>query len=163
MADRAFDVVVLGAGPAGGGGVGDEVLVAGRGVVVATGSAAAIPPIDGLREAEPWTNREGTTAKEVPESLVVLGGGPVGVELAQAWSTLGSTVSLVEAADRVLPNEERFASEEVTDGLREAGVSVHTGTKAASVRAADGGVTVELEEGGPPRGAEVLVSLRRPP
>jgi pyruvate/2-oxoglutarate dehydrogenase complex dihydrolipoamide dehydrogenase (E3) component len=142
---------------------GEDVLAAREAVVISTGTTAAVPPIDGLREAEPWTNREGTTAKEVPDSLVVLGGGPVGVELAQAWSTLGSTVSLIEAAGRILPNEEQFASEEVTDGLREAGVSVHTGTKAASVRAADGGVTIELEEGGPLRGTEVLVAIGRRP
>jgi pyruvate/2-oxoglutarate dehydrogenase complex dihydrolipoamide dehydrogenase (E3) component len=89
---------------------GDDVLTARRAVVVATGSSAAIPPIDGLGEAEPWTNREATTAKSVPESLIVLGGGPVGVELAQAWATLGSRVILVEAAERVLPNMEEFAS-----------------------------------------------------
>jgi pyruvate/2-oxoglutarate dehydrogenase complex dihydrolipoamide dehydrogenase (E3) component len=142
---------------------GDDVLVARRAVVISTGTTAAVPPIDGLREAEPWTNREATTAKEVPDSLVVLGGGPVGVELAQAWSMLGSTVSLVEAADRVLPAEERFASEEVAAGLHETGVALHEGTKATSVRAEDGGVTVELEQGGPLRGAELLVAIGRRP
>src|SRR5688572_23735889 len=142
---------------------GDDVLVARRAVVISTGTTAAVPPIDGLREAEPWTNREATTAKEVPDSLVVLGGGPVGVELAQAWSMLGSTVSLVEAADRVLPAEERFASEEVAAGLHETGVALHEGTKATSVRAENGGVTVELEQGGPLRGAELLVAIGRRP
>ena len=76
--------------------VGDDVLVARQAVVASTGSAASVPPIDGLREAEPWTNREVTTSKEVPEHLVVLGGGVVAVEMAQAWSTLGSRVTLVE-------------------------------------------------------------------
>jgi pyruvate/2-oxoglutarate dehydrogenase complex dihydrolipoamide dehydrogenase (E3) component len=142
---------------------GDDVIVARKAVVISTGTTAAVPPIDGLREAEPWTNREATNAKEVPDSLVVLGGGPVGVELAQAWSMLGSTVSLVEAADRVLPAEEPFASEQVADGLREAGVAIHAGTKASSVRAEDGGVAVELEEGGPLRGTEVLVAIGRRP
>ena len=66
----------------------------------------------------------------------MLGGGPVGVELAQAWSTLGATVSLVEAADRVLPQEEPFAGAEVADGLHETGVDVHLGTKASAVSAA---------------------------
>src|SRR5688572_8435978 len=64
---------------------GDGVLLARKAVVVATGSAAALPPIDGLAEAEPWNNRQGTTANDVPESLLVIGGGPVGCELAQAW------------------------------------------------------------------------------
>src|SRR5688572_30647020 len=142
---------------------GEDVLAAREAVVISTGTTAAVPPIDGLREAEPWTNREGTTAKEVPDSLVVLGGGPVGVELAQAWSMLGSTVSLVEAADRVLPAEEPFASEQVADGLHEEGVAVHTGTRASSVRAEDGAVVVELEAGGPLRGTEVLVAIGRRP
>ena len=142
---------------------GDDLLVARRAVVIATGSSAAVPPIDGLREAEPWTNRAGTTSKEVPESLIVLGGGPVGSELAQAWSMLGSTVSLVEAADRVLPLEEPFAGEQVENGLHEMGVAVHTGAKATGVGADDGGITVDLEEGGPLRGTEVLVAIGRRP
>ena len=70
--------------------VGDEALIAGRAVVVATGSGPGMPPIDGLQEAKPWTNREATVAKEVPGRLTILGGGVVGVELAQAWRSLGS-------------------------------------------------------------------------
>jgi len=143
--------------------VGDDVLIARKAVVIAAGTAAAVPPIDGLREAEPWGNREATTAKRVPESLVVLGGGPVGCELAQAWSTLGSKVALIEAADRVLPKEEPFASEQVADGLHEAGVELHEGTKAESVHAAGGTVAVELAEGGPLRGEELLVAIGRRP
>jgi pyruvate/2-oxoglutarate dehydrogenase complex dihydrolipoamide dehydrogenase (E3) component len=77
--------------------VGDRTYQAGRAVVIATGSAAAFPPIPGLREVEPWTNREATTVKEVPDSLLILGGGVVGVELAQAWSSLGARVVQVEA------------------------------------------------------------------
>jgi dihydrolipoamide dehydrogenase len=132
-------------------------------VVVATGSQAAVPPIDGLEEAQPWGNREATTAKRVPESLVVLGGGPVGCELSQAWRSLGAEVALVEAAERLLPNEEPFASAEVTDALRDAGVDVHAGTKAAAVRAKDGAVAVELEGGEIVRGAELLVAIGRKP
>jgi dihydrolipoamide dehydrogenase len=143
--------------------IGDDVLSARRAVVVGTGTTAAVPPIDGLRDVEPWTNREATTAKSVPESLVVLGGGPVGVELAQAWSTLGATVSLVEAADRVLPQEEPFAGAEVADGLHETGVDVHVGTKASAVTARDGEITVELEDGGPLRGEQLLVAIGRRP
>ena len=143
--------------------VGDDVLSARKAVVVSTGTTAAVPAIDGLREAEPWTNREATTAKSVPESLVVLGGGPVGVELGQAWSTLGATVSLVEAADRVLPQEEPFAGAEVADGLHETGVDVHVGTKASAVTARDGEITVELEDGGPLRGEQLLVAIGRRP
>ena len=72
--------------------VGDDVLVAERAVVLATGSDAALPPIDGLADAHPWTNRAATTSKDAPGRLLVLGAGPVGVELAQAWATLGSDV-----------------------------------------------------------------------
>jgi pyruvate/2-oxoglutarate dehydrogenase complex dihydrolipoamide dehydrogenase (E3) component len=141
----------------------DETLVARRAVVVATGSDALIPPIDGLREARPWTNREATTAKRVPGRLVVLGGGVVGVELAQAWKTLGSEVSLVEAADRLIAREEPFASDDVEQALREAGVDVHVGVKATAVRASDGEVELELESGGPLRGDELLVAIGRRP
>ena len=70
--------------------VGDETLEARTAVVLASGSSAVVPPIDGLRESAPWTNREITTTERVPASLVVLGGGVVGVEMAQAFATLGS-------------------------------------------------------------------------
>ena len=126
---------------------GDDVLVARRAVVVATGTSALVPPIEGLREAEPWTNREATTAKAVPERLVVLGGGVVGVEMAQAWRVLGSQVTLIEAADRLIAREEPFAGEQVAEALGELGVDVRIGVKASAARAGDGEVTVELEDG----------------
>jgi pyruvate/2-oxoglutarate dehydrogenase complex dihydrolipoamide dehydrogenase (E3) component len=140
---------------------GDETLVARRAVVVATGTSPLIPPIDGLREAKPWTNREATTAKEVPERLVILGGGVVGVEMAQAYRSFGSQITLIEAADRLLAREELFASEHVEQSLREAGVDVHLGVKAVSVKAAGGEVEVELEAGGPARGDQLLVAIGR--
>ena len=99
----------------GGSVVGDDVLVARKAVVVATGSGAAMPPIDGLDSVEAWNNREATTSKQVPESMVVLGGGPVGVELAQAWSRLGTEVDAGRGRDRLLPREEPFAGEQVAD------------------------------------------------
>jgi pyruvate/2-oxoglutarate dehydrogenase complex dihydrolipoamide dehydrogenase (E3) component len=143
--------------------VGEDTLIARRAVVVATGSDALVPPIDGLREAKPWTNREATTSKEVPERLVVLGGGVVGVELAQAWRTLGSQVTLIEAVDRLIAREEPFASEQVAESLRERGVDLHIGVKAVAVCAKDGEVEVELESGGPVRGDELLVAIGRRP
>jgi pyruvate/2-oxoglutarate dehydrogenase complex dihydrolipoamide dehydrogenase (E3) component len=143
--------------------VGDDTLLARKAIVVATGSSAAMPPIDGLAEATPWSNREATTAKRAPRSLVVLGGGFVGVELAQAWRTLGSEVSLIEAMDRVLSPEEPFASAQVADGLREIGVDVRTGAQTSAVRAGDGVVTVELEGGDSVSGEEVLVAVGRRP
>jgi pyruvate/2-oxoglutarate dehydrogenase complex dihydrolipoamide dehydrogenase (E3) component len=143
--------------------VGDDTLVARTAVVVATGSGPVIPPIDGLREARIWTNREVTTAKEVPERLAILGGGVVGVEMAQAWGSLGSQVSLVEAGERVLAREEPFASQQVEDALHEAGVAVHKGAKATAVRSHDGEVEVQLESGESVRGDELLVAIGRRP
>jgi pyruvate/2-oxoglutarate dehydrogenase complex dihydrolipoamide dehydrogenase (E3) component len=143
--------------------VGDDTLLARRAVVIATGSSAAMPPIDGLADAKPWGNREATTAERAPESLVVLGGGFVGVELAQAWRTLGSDVSLIEAEDRVLLPEEPFASEQVEDGLRSIGVDVRTGASVNAVRADGGEVTVELEGGDSLSGEQLLVAVGRKP
>jgi pyruvate/2-oxoglutarate dehydrogenase complex dihydrolipoamide dehydrogenase (E3) component len=140
---------------------GDDTMVARRAVVVATGTSALVPPIPGLREAEPWTNREATTAKRAPERLVVLGGGVVGVEMAQAYRSFGAQVTLIEAADRLIAREEPFASDHVAQSLSEHGVDLHIGVKAVSVRAADGEVEVELESGGPVRGDELLVAIGR--
>ena len=142
---------------------GEETLVARKAVVVATGTAALVPPIDGLREAQPWTNREATTAKAVPERLVVLGGGVVGVEMAQAYRSLGSQVTVIEASDRLLSREEPFAGDDVEQALREAGVDVHIGVKAVGVQATGGEVEVELETGGPARGDQLLVAIGRRP
>ena len=142
--------------------VGDEVLAARRAVVIATGSDAALPPIDGLADASPWTNHEATTAKRVPESLVVLGAGPVGAELAQAWNSLGARVALIEAADRVLPSEEEFAGAQVAAALEEAGVDVRTGARATRV-SRNGTVSVELEGGDRVEGEEILVAVGRKP
>ncbi len=141
--------------------VGDDVLVAGRAVVISTGSSPFIPPIDGLREAEPWTNREATTSKEVPDRLAVLGGGVVGVEMAQAYTSLGSQVALIEGGPRVIAREEEFASKLVADALREKGVDLRLETKAAAVRAENGTVTVELEGGDSITADELLVATGR--
>jgi pyruvate/2-oxoglutarate dehydrogenase complex dihydrolipoamide dehydrogenase (E3) component len=141
--------------------VGDDTLVVRRAVVVATGSSPSMPPIDGLREAKPWTNREATTAKQVPDRLVILGGGVVGVEMAQAYSSFGSNVSLIERGDRLIPREEPFASEDVEQSLRENGVEVFFGTNATAVRAEGGEVTVELDSDGPLRAEQLLVAMGR--
>jgi dihydrolipoamide dehydrogenase len=143
--------------------VGGDTLVARQAVVVATGSGPAMPPIDGLRAAKPWTNREATTAKQPPDRLTILGGGVVGVEMAQAWRTLGSQVTLIEAADRLLAREEPFASEHVEQSLREHGVDVRTGAKATAVRSEGGEVVVELDSGESIPGDELLVAIGRRP
>jgi len=143
--------------------VGGQTFEAGRAVVIATGSAAAMPPIPGLRESSPWTNRDATTVKEVPESLLILGGGVVGVELAQAWSSLGARVVLVEALPRLLGREEPFAGEQVADALRERGVEIHLGTKATGVARDDAGFTLTLEDFSTLAGQEMLVAIGRRP
>ena len=122
-----------------------------------------MPPIPGLADARPWGNREATTAKEVPESLVILGGGVVGVELAQAWSSLGSRVVLLEGAPRVIVREEPFASAEVEAALATAGVDVRTGSRAVAVSRDGEAVTVELADGTRAEGEELLVAVGRRP
>jgi dihydrolipoamide dehydrogenase len=144
--------------------VGDEALTATTAVVVATGSHAAMPPIDGLDSVRAWNNRDATTSKTVPASMVVLGAGPVGTELAQAWSTLGTEVTLVGADERLLPREEPFAGELVAESLRDSyGVDVRTGTKANRVAAAGEGVEVSFDDGSSVSAAEVLVAIGRTP
>jgi pyruvate/2-oxoglutarate dehydrogenase complex dihydrolipoamide dehydrogenase (E3) component len=143
--------------------VGEETLVARRAIVVATGSGAAMPPIDGLDSVEVWNNRDATTAKHVPASMAILGGGPVGSELAQAWSTLGCSVTLIEGEDRLLPREEPFAGEQVAESLRDQGVDVRTGVLAERVTARGSGVVVGLNDGGRVEAEELLVATGRTP
>jgi len=145
--------------------VGDELLRARRAVVIATGSDAAMPPIPGLAGARPWTNREATTSRVVPRRLLVLGGGVVGVELAQAYASLGSAVTLVEGGPRVLAREEPFAGEEICAALREHGVEIHSGVKVTAVaRPQPGGaVTLTLDDRRELTGDELLVAVGRRP
>lgn len=141
---------------------GGKRLVARKAVVIATGTLAATPPIDGLADAEPWTNREATTSEEVPGRLLVLGGGPVGVELAQAYASLGSSVALVESEPRLVPSLEEFASDQVADGLRGSGVDLRLGTKAVRV-GGEKRVRVELDDGDAVEGDVLLVAIGRRP
>lgn len=144
--------------------VGEETLAAAQAVVVATGSKAAMPPIDGLDRVKAWNNRDATSSKEVPESMIVLGGGPVGSELSQAWASLGTRVTLIEGGDRLLSREEEFAGEEVAESLQENfGVDVRTGTKVEAVRPEGDAVGVSLSDGGNAEAAEILVAVGRVP
>jgi pyruvate/2-oxoglutarate dehydrogenase complex dihydrolipoamide dehydrogenase (E3) component len=144
--------------------VGDETLVAERAVVVATGSKAAMPPIDGLDQVKAWNNRTATSAKEVPESMIVLGGGPVGSELSQAWASLGTRVTLIEGGKHLLSREEQFAGEEVAESLRaHFDVDVRTGTKVEAVRPGGAGVEASLSDGSTAAAAEILVAVGRVP
>jgi len=144
--------------------VGDDLLSARRAVVIATGSGAAMPPLDGLDTVRAWNNRDATTSKRIPASMAVLGGGPVGCELAQAWASLGTRVTLIEAGKGLLPREEAFAGEEVAAALREEhGVDVRTGVKAERVEAVASGVALHLDDGDRIEAVELLVAVGRKP
>jgi pyruvate/2-oxoglutarate dehydrogenase complex dihydrolipoamide dehydrogenase (E3) component len=145
---------------------GRRTLTARRAVVLATGSAPVIPPVPGLAEARPWDNRGATAATEVPGRLVVLGGGPVGCELAQAFRRLGSQeVTVVVRGERLLAREEPFAGTEVRAAFESEGITVRTSTEVTSVRrAAHGGpATVSLGDGGELVADELLVATGRRP
>ncbi len=144
--------------------VDDELLVAREAVVVAVGSGALMPPIPGLGAAEPWTSREVTTTHERPRHLLVLGGGVVGVEMAQAWRSLGSEVTIVEALDGLLAREEPFAGQELREAFAELGIDVHVGARATEVsRQGDGVVSIALEGGARVSGSHLLVAVGRRP
>ena len=145
--------------------VGEQTLRARRAVVIATGGDAAMPPIPGLAEARPWTNREATTSRVVPPRLLVLGGGVVGVEMAQAYASLGSEVTLVESGPRVLSREEPFAGEAICAALAEHGVTIHSGVRVTAVaRPQPGGaVTLTLDDERELAGDELLVAVGRRP
>jgi dihydrolipoamide dehydrogenase len=143
--------------------VGDDVLNAREAVVIATGSAAVMPPIPGLADVGAWSNRELTTSEVVPESLLVLGGGVVGVEMAQAWSSLGTRVTVIEAFDTLIAREEPIAGETVRAELEGLGVAVHTGSRASEVRRDGEEVVVTLEDGTTHRAARILVCIGRRP
>ena len=134
-------------------------------VVLATGSAPAIPDIPGLRDAQPWTNVEATAATTVPQRLVVLGGGVVACEMAQVFAALGSSVTVIERGDRLLGRAEPVASALVRDGLKRAGATVRLGVSAVSVsRPSPGGrVSVSLSDGSSVTADEVLCALGRTP
>jgi len=145
---------------------GSRRLAARRAVVVATGSSAAIPPIEGLQEASPWDNVSITSAKQLPGRLLVLGGGPVGAEMAQCFKRLGSEeVTVIEGGPRLLSREEPFAGEEVRAAFEADGITVLTEARITACRreAPDAPVTAVLEDGRELVGDEILVAVGRRP
>jgi pyruvate/2-oxoglutarate dehydrogenase complex dihydrolipoamide dehydrogenase (E3) component len=138
-------------------------LTARHAVVITTGSRAAIPGIPDLATARPWTSREATTAQHIPDSLIVIGGGPVGAEMATAWTALGSDVTILVREERMLPEMEPFAGQLVAAALADAGADVRTGTTVQSVSRAEGGgpVTVRTDAGDEITAAELLVATGR--
>ncbi len=135
-----------------------------RAIVIATGSEPVIPPIPGLREAEGvWTNREATAVKEIPRRLVVLGGGPVGVEMAQALRRLGASVALIEGMERVLPHEPRLLGEALGQGLAADGIELHFGQHASVVTMEREDYIVSFPDGKELRADQLLVATGRRP
>jgi dihydrolipoamide dehydrogenase len=131
-------------------------------VVVATGSTPFFPDVPGLKESLPWTNRQGTGAKSVPRRLLVLGGGPVGVELSQVWKSLGSAeVTLI--TQRMLARQEPFVGELIAQALRNSGVEVRLNTRLKQVRRTDKEVFATLDSGQTLAADEILVATGRLP
>jgi dihydrolipoamide dehydrogenase len=135
-------------------------------VIVANGTSPAIPPIEGLREAAPWDNRDVTSVKELPRRLLVLGGGAIGAEMAQALKRLGTEeVTVIEGGPRLLLREEPFAGEEVAAAFEAEGIAVVTGLRCTAVHrsGSDGPVVATLEDGRELTGDEILVAVGRRP
>ncbi|MGB0119577.1 MAG: NAD(P)/FAD-dependent oxidoreductase [Solirubrobacterales bacterium] len=144
--------------------VGDRQLTAKKAVIVSTGTGASIPPIDGIEDVDIWNNRDATTAQVAPGSMIVLGGGPVGCELAQAWASFGTKVTLIEPEPRLLMREESFAGEQVAASLQKNfGVNVIVGAGATRVSQKDGEVTVELTDGQSLKAEKLLMATGRKP
>ncbi|MFE0026566.1 dihydrolipoyl dehydrogenase family protein [Amycolatopsis sp. NPDC059021] len=142
---------------------GDRVLTARHAVIVCTGSVPSTPPIPGLETIRTWGSREATSASSVPARLGVLGGGVVGVEMAQAWARLGAEVHLIITGERPLPRQPAFAGDAVLDGLRADGVRVHANSGLNRVSAVDGGTELELKDGSRIVVGELLVATGRRP
>ena len=141
-------------------------LSAAQAVVLATGTGPLIPPIPGLREASPWDNRAITSAKELPRRLLVLGGGAIGAEMAQAFKRLGcEDVVVLEGAERLLAREEPFAGEEVRAAFEAEGITVVTGVRMTAARRLghDGPVVANVADGREFTGDEILVAVGRRP
>ena len=137
-------------------------LAANKAVVLATGSVGFIPPIEGLAEAEPWTSREITSAKSVPESLIIIGSGVVGLEMAQAWTSLGTAqVTVLERMALENTPFEPFAMQAVVDSLEAQGVTFRFGCVVASAARTSDGVSVTMDNGETLHAQELLVAAGR--
>jgi pyruvate/2-oxoglutarate dehydrogenase complex dihydrolipoamide dehydrogenase (E3) component len=140
---------------------GDHVLRARRAIVVASGTAPAVPPVPGLAGTPFWTNHEAIETEEVPASLLVLGGGSVGVELAQVFARFGARVTVAEGAGRLLPLEEPEAGDLLADVLRREGIEVRTGRPAAHAGHDGAGFTLTLHGGEELAGEALLIATGR--
>jgi pyruvate/2-oxoglutarate dehydrogenase complex dihydrolipoamide dehydrogenase (E3) component len=141
--------------------VGGEVLTARRAIVLNCGTAPVIPPVDGLAGTPLWTNHQAIEAEDVPESLIVLGGGPIGAELSQVFARFGSLVTVVEMAGRLLDREEPEAGELLGRVFKQEGITVLTGVTARRVTHDAAGFTVTLADGSALHGRQLLAATGR--
>ncbi|HLX35792.1 MAG TPA: NAD(P)/FAD-dependent oxidoreductase [Candidatus Limnocylindrales bacterium] len=135
-----------------------------RNVVVAVGSFSKVPPVPGLDQIPVWTNRQATLARDLPRSLLVLGGGPTGCELAQMYARFGVPTVIVQSGDRLAPTDHPRNSAVVAEALRGDGVDVRLGVRAVGARAAagrDGAHVVDLSDGGSAEGHVILLAVGR--
>ena len=138
------------------------VLKATHAVAVSVGSDALLPDIPGLKDARPWTSRDATSAQEAPQRLAILGGGVVGSEMATAYASFGTAVTLISRGG-LLSGNEPFAGELVADALRELGATVKLGASPVSVTRDRSGVTLQLDDGSTVTADELLVATGRVP
>jgi dihydrolipoamide dehydrogenase len=132
-------------------------------LLVATGSVPTMPPIEGLEEAAAWTSREGTSASAVPESLIVVGAGAVGCELAQFYARIGSRVTLVQSGDFILPRVDREAGDLLAGVFAEEGIEIHLNARATAVERMNGSVRLQLEGEEPLEATNILIATGRRP
>ena len=133
-------------------------------IVIATGSEPFMPPIPGLRGLEGiWTNRDATGVREIPESLVILGGGPVGIEMAQAFASFGTQADLVEGMDHILPREPRPLGEALKEAISGERLRIHLGRRASGVSREGGRYVVSFADGMRLEGERMLVATGRRP
>ncbi len=141
--------------------VGDIEIEARQGIVIATGTVPAVPPVPGLKELPYWTNRDAVKTEEVPESLLVLGGGSVGLELAQVFARFGSRVTVVEGMPKLLPLEEPETSEMIAGVLAAEGLEVRTGHAVTGARQNGPSLALQLADGSEITGRKLLVATGR--
>jgi pyruvate/2-oxoglutarate dehydrogenase complex dihydrolipoamide dehydrogenase (E3) component len=132
-------------------------------ILISTGSDPVIPPLDGLAESGYWTNREATALHQIPSSAIVVGGGPVGIELAQFLRRFGTTVSLVQGASRLADREDGRVSELLAESLRSDGVKLHLGVHALRVHVHDNARVLTLDDGAELHGERLIIAVGRRP
>jgi pyruvate/2-oxoglutarate dehydrogenase complex dihydrolipoamide dehydrogenase (E3) component len=132
-------------------------------LMVSTGSLASLPPIEGLSAVEPWTSREGTSSNEVPKSLVVVGGGAVGCELAQFYSRLGARVTVVQSGDYLLPRVDRDAGDLLGKVFRGEGIELCLNARATKVEGGPGGYRLQIEGRDPLESTHLMIATGRKP